>query len=118
MQLKEKQILFSVDEKDKMTNSITMNDAFTVTLEDKAKGTSQQIHFDNEAMTHTCKGSAGTTTIVQKADSIEINCKKFIINAETIVLDAKDSISQKGKNKVTMETKVANINAPSVKLGS
>ena len=119
VQIKEKEMLITVDEKDKKTLLIQLNheSGLVLTLEDKQAGNTQQIAFDGTSMIHTCKGSAGTSTIHQKPDSIAIECKQFSIKSETILLDASDGITQNGTNKVDVKTKVANISAPTVKLG-
>ena len=119
IQIKEKDILITVEEKDKKTLFIQLNNdsGVTLSLEDKSAGANQQTVFDGKSMTHTCKGSEGTSTIVQKPDSVTIDCKEFTVKSDTITLDAKDTISQSGKNKVNIETKVANVSASSVKLG-
>lgn len=119
VEIKEKNITITVDEKDKKTLFVHLDheSGLTVSLEDKSAGVTQQIVFDGESMTHTCKGSPGTSTIIQKPDSIAIDCKNFTLTSETITFDAKDSISQKGANKVNIESSVINGSAPSVKLG-
>jgi hypothetical protein len=119
IEIKEKDILISVDEKDKKTLSINLNheSGFSLTLEDKDAGNLQQIVFDGTSLIHTCKGSDGTSTITQKPDSVLIECKKFSIKSEIISFEASDSIVQEGKNKFDVKTKVANIAAPAVKLG-
>ncbi|MFI5342594.1 MAG: hypothetical protein ACHQUC_00055 [Chlamydiales bacterium] len=119
IEIKEKEITITMDEKNKKTVFIQLSheSGLTLSLEDKDAGSKQQVVFDGESMTHTCKGSDGTSTIVQKPDSITIECKEFSVKSETILLDAKDSISQTGKNKVNIKTNVANVSAPSVKLG-
>jgi hypothetical protein len=119
VQIKEKEIIVTVDTKDKKTLFLQLNNdsGYVLSLEDKDASMTQQIAFDGKSMTHTCKGSAGTSTIVQKPDSISIECKEFTIKSDTITFDAKDSISHAGKNAVNIESKVANVNAPSVKLG-
>lgn len=117
--IKEKDTIITVEEKDKKTLFIQLNNekGLILSLEDKTAAATQQTVFDGKSMTHTCKGSEGTSTIVQKSDSISMECKEFTIKSDTIVLEAKDSISQTGKNKVNIESKVANVCAPSVKLG-
>lgn len=120
IEMKEKDILITVDEKDKKTLSIQLNhdSGFILSLEDKDAGNLQQIVFDGTSLTHTCKGSDGTSTIVQKPDSVSIECKKFSIKSETISMEASDCIMLEGKNKFDVKTKVANIAAPAVKLGN
>lgn len=119
LEIKEKEIKMTMDEKDKKTIFIQWSheSGLILSLEDKDAGSKQEIVFDGESMTHTCKGSGGTSTIVQKPDSVAIECKEFSVKSETITLDAKDTISQSGANKVNIKTNVANVSAPSVKLG-
>ncbi|MBA2368465.1 MAG: hypothetical protein H0V82_05515 [Candidatus Protochlamydia sp.] len=120
IEMKEKDILIAVDEKDKKTLFLQLNHGtgFVLSLEDKNAGNHQQIVFDGTSMIHTCKGSDGTSIIIQKPDSIAIECKKFSIKAETICMEASDSITLDGKNKFDVKTKVANVAAPAVKLGN
>lgn len=119
IQIKEKEIQVFVEEKDKKTISIVLNkeSGLQLTLEDKDASMTQQTTFDGKSMTHICKGSSDTSIISQKPESVSIECKEFSISSEKIVFDAKDSIMQTGKNKVNIETAVANVAAPSVKLG-
>ena len=56
-------------------------------------------------------------TIQQTPDSVEINCKTFTVNSEDINLIAKNSILHKGATKVDIDTLIASIKAPTVKLG-
>lgn len=119
IEMKEKDILIAVDEKNKKNLFIQLNhdSGFILSLEDKEAGNHQQIVFDGTGMIHTCKGSDGTSVIHQKPDSVAIECKNFSIKSESISIEATDSIIQEGKNKFDVKTKVANIDAPSVKLG-
>lgn len=119
IQIKEKEISITMDEKNKKTVFIQLSheSGLTLSLEDKDAGSEQKIVFNGESMTHTCKGSDGTSMIVQKPDSIAIDCKEFSVKSETVLFDVKDSISLTGNNKVNIKTKVANVAAPSVKLG-
>jgi hypothetical protein len=89
----------------------------TLSLEDKDAGSTQQTVFDGESMTHTCKGSGGTSLIIQKPESIAVECKEYSIKSDTITFDAKDQVMITGKNKINMESKVINGAAPSVKMG-
>lgn len=119
IEMKEKDILIAVDEKDKKHLFIQLNheSGFVLSLEDKEAGNHQQIVFDGTSMIHTCKGSAGTSIITQKPDSVAIECKNFSIKSETISIEASDSIIQDGKNKFDIKTKIANVAAPTIKLG-
>lgn len=119
IQIKEDEVLVTVEEKDKKNLSIRLNkeEGVVVSFEDQAAGVTQQTSLDGKAMTHTCKGSDGTSIIVQKPDSVAFECKNFTVNSDTVVIEAKDSISFKGTNKVNIEAKVANVDAASVKLG-
>lgn len=119
IQIKEKDTLITVEEKDKKTLFIQMNNetGITFSLEDKTASVTQQTIFDGKSMTHTCKGNEGTSTCIQKPDSITFDCKKFSVTCDEYNVDAKDSISQKGANKFDLESKVANLKAKSVKMG-
>ena len=118
IKIKDKDTLITVEEKDKKKLFIHMNNdvGLTLSLEDKNANMTQQTLFDGKAMTHICK-SGDTSTIVQKPDSISFDSKKINLSCEELILDAKDSISMKGANKFDVESKIANIKAPSVKLG-
>lgn len=119
IQIKEKDLLFKMMEKDKKTVSIQLNheSGLTLNLEDNDTSMTQQTIFDGKAMMHTCKGSEGTSTIVQKPDSIAIDCKEFIVKSDNITFDAKDKISNKGANKIHSESSVCEVSAPTIKLG-
>lgn len=119
VQIQEKKILITVEEKDKKTMFVEISDESGITLsrEDKSAGSLQQYVLGESTSTQTFKGSDGTSTIVQKPDSISFECKNFSIKSETISIEASDSIMLEGKNKVDAKSKVANIAAQSVKLG-
>ena len=119
VEIKEKNIMITVDEKEKKTLLVQLNhdSGFVVSFEDKKAGSLQQIVFDGKSMTHTCKGSDGISVIIQKPDSIAIECKEFTIKSETILLDAADAINIKAKNSIDLKAKLVNGVAPAVKLG-
>ncbi|MBS0615344.1 MAG: hypothetical protein JSR58_02175 [Verrucomicrobia bacterium] len=119
VQIKDKDILITVDEKDKKTLTIHLSgeQGVMVSLEDKAGKMTQQIAFDGQQIVSTCKNSGDTSTYVQKPDSVTITCKQFNVKAEKINMEAQDVINQKGQSKVNIETAIANIKAGSIKLG-
>ncbi|HNA62091.1 MAG TPA: hypothetical protein PKW79_03345 [Rhabdochlamydiaceae bacterium] len=115
----DKNLMITVDEKDKKTLIIHLNgdQGLTLSLQDKTGQMTQQIVFDGHQIISTCKNSGDTSTYTQTPDSVTINCKQFNVNSENIILTAKDSIVQNGEGKVDIETALANIKAGSVKLG-
>ena len=119
IEMKEKDLLIAVNEKDKRHLFIQLNheSGFVLSLDDKETGNQQQIVFDGTSLIHTCKGDEGTSLIIQKPDAVAIECKKFSIKSESISIEASDSIFQEGKNKFDIKTKIANLAAQDIKLG-
>ena len=119
IQIQEKNVMVSVEEKDQKTLLLQLNNdsGFVLSLEDKASGNQQQIVFDGTSITTTCKGDAGTSVIIQKPDAISFDCKEFTIKSEKITFDAQDAIALNGANKVGIESKIADIAASTVNLG-
>lgn len=119
IEIKEKNIAITVDDKGKKTLFVHLDQdsALTVSLEDKDAGVTQQLILDGKSTTSIFTGSSGTSTYIQDADNITIDCKNFTVNSEKITLNAKDAISLKGANKIDNETKVFNAAASAVKLG-
>ncbi len=119
IQIKDKDLLITVDEENKKTLTILLNkdQGLTLSLEDKEGQMTQQIVFDGKQITTTCKNSGDTSTYVQKPDSITVTCKEFNVNAGKITLNAKETIAQKSESEINLETAITNIKAQSVKMG-
>src|SRR5208283_4519807 len=61
IEIKEKDIKITVDEKDKKTVFVQLNDSnCVVSFENKETGSLRQFVLNEESITTTCKGSAGT----------------------------------------------------------
>lgn len=119
VEIKKDAITVMVDEQNKKCLSLSLDkeEGFTISLEDKNSSSTQEIAFDGKTMTHTCKGSGGTSQIVQKPDEIIFDCKKFSIKTEEVNIDAKNCISFVPKNKFSVTTKLADFAAKKVNLG-
>lgn len=109
--LKDKDVIVTVDLKDKKTLQIRLNtdEGISIKLEDQSSKMTQTIALDGKQISHECKNDSDTSTYVQKPDSITVTCKNFNVSSETIVLEAKDSISQKASSKTTIETPMTNV---------
>ena len=68
-------------------------------------------------MTHTSEGSSGTSTVTQTPDSVTIECGTFSVNAKEEISFEAPIINSKGSSKVNIESQVATVKAPSIKLG-
>lgn len=119
IQIKDKDLVISVNEKDKKTITIQLNgnQGLVLTLEDKAEQMTQQIAFDGQQIITTCKNSGDTSTCTQTPTSVTIACKEFNVQSEKITLNAKDTIVQASGTEIDLQTPIANIKAKSVKLG-
>lgn len=109
--LKEKDLCITVDLKDEKTLTVRLNidEGVLVALEDKASKMTQTLSLDGKQMTQQCKNESDTSTIVQKPDSIAINCKNFTVSSEKVVFEAKDAISLKASSKVSVETPITDV---------
>ena len=94
------------------------DDGLCLSLTDKQTDQTQKTHFDGTAMTHTCSGAGGQSTIRQDPESVSIDCKTINMKAQNINLEAGDTITQKGGSSVDVDTQIATVKAGSVKLGS
>lgn len=110
IQIKEKDLTVTVQEKGKCTVSIQLNreTGLTLTVKDDAAGVTQQSVYNKESITHTSKGKPGTSTIVQKPDSVTIECKEFTVKCETALVDAKKTVTQKAAQKIFLDAAVVN----------
>ncbi|MDO9140119.1 MAG: hypothetical protein Q7U38_07330 [Methylobacter sp.] len=67
----------------------------TLTVINKDGKITQTATFDGTDITLTCKGENDTSTITQKTDSITVDCKDFIVNAESITCKStKDTLHE------------------------
>jgi hypothetical protein len=79
-----------------------------LTVENKDGKITQTAVLDGDVITITCKGNGEekTSTITQKPESIEIKCKEFTLDADTITCTSKEdsTYESKGAN-VTVSAK-------------
>lgn len=118
IQIQEKKITIVVEEKDKNTLTIAFDrdEGLTLQLEDKDASITQQTIYTKESITHSSKGDAGESFIVQKPDSISFECKTYTVKCEELLIDAEKTITGKGGSKVFIEAPLVNIK-DTVKLG-
>ena len=116
----EKEITITVDEKDKKNLFVQLNKdtGLTLSLEDKTAGVTQQIFLDGKSITHMCKGKPGTSSIIQTPDTITVTSKNVTLSCDEIFVNAKNSISVDGTNKVTINGKKIEIPGSCLDLGS
>jgi hypothetical protein len=70
-----------------------------LTVENGEGKITQTIVMDGTKITTTVKGSSQTSTITQKEDSIQIDCKSFTLNAETIkCVSTKETTHESGQD--------------------
>lgn len=119
IQIKDKDLLITVDEKakKKLTIHLSGEQGLTVSLEDLEGQFTQQIAFDGKQIISTCKNSGDTSTYTQTPTSVTITAKEFNVQSDKITLNAKETITQAGESEITLQTPIANVKAKSVKLG-
>jgi hypothetical protein len=119
IELKDEMMTHTVVNPEKKTMIVTHHEeaGSSWVLKDSSSGVTQEVVFDGQAIIQTCTGSAGTTTITQTPDAVDIKCKTFTINAEDINLVATNSIIQEGATKVDIKTQIASVDASTVNLG-
>jgi hypothetical protein len=81
-----------------------------LTVENGDGNITQTVVMDGTKITTTVKGASQTSTITQAQDSIQIDCKAFTLNAETIkCISTNETLHQSGQD-FTIKSS-ANINA-------
>lgn len=84
----------------------------TVTVDNADGKITQTVHMDGTAITIKVQGQSDTSTITQKADSIHIKVKEYLLEAETITQkstkatlhQSQDTFTQKSSKAMTVET--------------
>jgi len=70
-----------------------------LTVENSEGKITQTVVMDGTKITTTVKGSSETSTITQKEDGIQIDCKAFTLNAETIkCISTKETSHESGQD--------------------
>lgn len=83
-----------------------------LTVENAQGKITQTVVMDGTKVTTTVKGSSETSTIVQKEDSIQIDCKAFTLNAETIkCISTKETRHESGQDFAIKSTNNINVSA-------
>ncbi len=77
----------------------------TVTVEDAQAKTSQTVVLDGTSLVFTCKDQQHTSTITQKSDSIEVKCKSFTVDAETVALKSQKASTWDSDDKLSLTSK-------------
>ncbi len=108
IEIKEKVMTFTVEEKGKRLVVVQFDreKGLFLQVDDKGGGITNQTAYTEKEITHTSKGSDGTSTVVQKPDAIEIECKKFTVKCEESTLEAKKTITNKAGSKVVNDAPV------------
>lgn len=77
-----------------------------LTVENEDGKITQTAVLDGDTITITCKGNGEekTSTITQKPESIEIKCKEFKLNAETITCESTKNSLYKSAEKIDIES--------------
>ncbi len=75
----------------------------TVQVENEEGKITQTVTMDGTTLTIEVKGQSDTSTFVQKAESIEIKCKSFTVDSETLTL--KSSKASKWTSQDIVEVK-------------
>ena len=70
---------------------LNKSDGVVITVEDPNADVTQTVVLNGDSITITSAGS-NTSTIVQKPDSIEMTCKTFTLDAETITCTSDQTI--------------------------
>lgn len=118
VQIKDKDIQITVDEKDKKTLTIHLSgeQGLSISLEEKPALHTQKISFDGEQIVTVCQGPAGISVCTQTPESVTIACKEFNVISEKISLTAGE-INNAAAISFDVETPIANLKAGAVKLG-
>ena len=118
IEIQKEDITITVDEKDKKKVHITLqkDKGVVISYEDKEASALQQILFDGKAITLLCKGSAGTSTIVQKPDSISLECDNLNIKAKKINLKGEENFVLDAPNSTITAKSGLGITTPSMKV--
>lgn len=81
-----------------------------LTVENAEGEITQTVVMDGTKITTSVKGSSETSTIIQKEDSIHIDCKTFTLNAETITCKSTGETRHESGQDFEIQSK-QNINA-------
>lgn len=83
-----------------------------LTVENAEGKITQTVVMDGTKITTSVKGSSETSTIIQKEDSIHIDCKAFTLNAETIkCISTKETLHKSGQDFEIKSTNNVNVSA-------
>jgi len=109
IQIKEKEITVKVEEsgKEKLTIKLNRDEGLLIELDHQEGGVTNSTLYSDESITHTSKGSDGTSTIIQKPDAIDVTADQVKITCKELLVDAEKAITLKGGSKVTIDTPLA-----------
>jgi hypothetical protein len=83
-----------------------------LTVENAEGNITQTVVMDGTKITTSVKGSSETSTIIQKEDSIHIDCKTFTLNAESITCKSTgETRHESGQDFAIKSTKNVNVAA-------
>lgn len=118
VQIQEKELTITVEEKGKSTVLIKLHrdTGLLLQLKDDASGVTQQTEYTTASITHLSKGKPGESIIVQTPEAISLKAKACNIECDDMIVDAKKTITQKAANKVFIEAPAVNIK-DKVKMG-
>lgn len=110
IQVEDKDLTITVEEKGKNTVTIKLNrqNGLLLQMKDTDSGVTQQSQYNSESITHTSQGSDGKTTVIQKPDSISMECKTFTLASDEVVIDAKKTATLKAASKIFIDAPVVN----------
>jgi len=110
IQIQEKKILMTVEEKGKNLATIQFDreSGLTLKVKDESSGVTQQTIYNPTSITHTSEGKDGKSTFIQKPDSVSIECKKFTVKCEEGIIEATKTLTQKAANKIFWDAPVIN----------
>jgi hypothetical protein len=89
----------------------------TLKVKDDASEVTQQTTYNSTAIIHTSEGKDGKSTIIQKPDSVSIECKKYIVKCEEGTIEATKTLTQKAANKIFLDAPIINAK-DTVKMGA
>lgn len=118
IQIEEKKVIVTVEEKGKHTTTIQLDrdSGLTLKLKDESSGVTQQSIYNSESMTHTSEGKGGKSTFVQKPDSISLECKKFNLKCDEATIEASKTGTLQAASKLFLKAPVINA-TEKVKMG-
>jgi len=86
---------------------LSKTDGITVTVTNDDDKITQTLTLDGHTIVTTCKGKDGESKITQTPKSIALSCDDFSLDAKTVKVTAKESISEESEGTFDIQSKDA-----------